>query len=230
MNKRMWMINLLSVASLLGLGWKLGKDWRLYAAHNGPEALETHPLSDVTVPPPLSSPDYTAIARQNPFNADRNDVIAEPAQAKVIGPPPLVYGSLIFGSTRSVLLGREQSPKAEQVAEGSTFDGYRVVHVLPESVVLESSAGQEEIMFYNAMQRLRRQAIKTSASARPGSQPPGAAPDNGASPPIAAVTNVGSASPALSPAGQATTAKPAPAGKEWVDTPFGAMLFNKKAP
>ena len=228
MNKRMWMINLLCVVSLVGLGWKFGKDWRAYAAHNGPQALETHPFSDVPVPPPLASPDYTVIARQNPFHADRNDVITEPAQAKVVGPPPLVYGSLIFGSTRSVLLGREQSPKPEQVAEGNTFDGYRVVRVLPQSVVLESGAGQEEIMFYNAMERLRRQAAKTSASAKPASQPPGAVPDSGANPQSAAVANVGAANPALSPAGR--TASPAPAGKEWVDTPFGPMAFEKKKP
>src|SRR5208282_2870366 len=101
MNKRMWMINLLCVASLVGLGWKLVKDWRHYAAHNGPQALETHALSGVPVPPPLSSPDYTAVARQDPFHTDRNDVITEPVQAKAIGPPPLVYGSLIFGSNRS---------------------------------------------------------------------------------------------------------------------------------
>jgi hypothetical protein len=225
----MWMINLLCVVSLVGLGWKFGKDWRACAAHKGPQALETHPFSDVPVPPPLSPPDYTAIARQNPFHADRNDVITEPAQAKVVGPPPLVYGSLIFGSTRSVLLGREQSPKAEQVAEGSTFDGYRVVRVLPQSVVLESSAGQEEIMFYNAMEKLRRQTTKTSASARPGSQPSGAASESGANPSSAAVTNVGSASSAPPPVSQAT-AKTAPPGKEWMDTPFGPMLFTKRTP
>lgn len=232
MNKRMAMINLLCFASLLGLGWKLGKDWRHYAAHNGPQALETHPLSGVPLPPSLSSSDYTAIARQNPFHADRNDVITEPVQAKVIGPPPLVYGSLIFGSSRSALLGREQSPKAERVEEGSTFDGYRVVRVLPESVVLESSAGQQEIMFYNAMERLHRQTARTSVSAKTAAALPGAASGNAANSQSAAVTGAEKAGPAQSSATQAMTAQPAalPAEKEVVNTPFGPMVFNKRKP
>ena len=231
MNKRMWIINLLCVASLVGLGWKLVKDWRQYAAHNGPQALETHELAGVAVPPPLSSPDYTAVARQNPFHADRNDVITEPAQAKAIGPPPLVYGSLIFGSNRSALLGREQSPKPERVEEGGTFDGYRVVRVLPESVVLESSAGKQEIMFYNAMERLHRQAARTSASSRPASPPVGTAPVTAASAPPAVLTSVEPANPE-SPADRAVPSKSgaAPAGKEVVDTPFGPMVFNKRKP
>jgi hypothetical protein len=229
MNKRMWLINLLCVASLIGLGWKLVKDWRQYAALNGPKAIEAHALSGVLVPPPLSSPDYTSVAGQNPFHADRNDVITEPVQAKAIGPPPLVYGSLIFGSSRSALLGREQSPKTERVEEGSTFDGYRVVRVLPESIVLESNAGQQEIMFYNAMERLHRQAAGSSASARTASRPTGTAPGTGANT-SAVVTNGEAASPVQSPADQATSAKPAPNGKEWVKTPFGRMLLDKKNP
>jgi len=229
MNKRMWLINLLCGASLVGLGWKLVKDWRQYAAHNGPQSLETHVLNGVPVPPPLSSPDYTALARQNPFHADRNDVISDPVQAKAIGPPPLVYGSLIFGSNRSALLGREQSPKPERVEEGSTFDGYRVVRVLPESVVLESNAGQQEIMFYNAMERLHRQATRTTSSAKPASPPPG----TGANTQSAEVTTNGEpANSAQSSADQATPSRSesVPAGKEWVSTPFGRMLLDKKKP
>jgi len=227
----MWLINLLCVASLVGLGWKLVRDWRQYASYNGPQALEAHALSGVPVPPPLSSPDYTAVARQNPFHTDRNDVITEPVQAKAMGPPPLVYGSMIFGSSRSALLGREQSPKAERVEEGSTFDGYRVVRVLPESVVLESSAGQQEIMFYNAMERLHRQTASTSASARPASTPAGTTPGTGAST-SAVVASGEPANSAQSAADQAMPSKygPVPAGREVVNTPFGPMIFNKRKP
>jgi len=231
MNKRMWMIHVLLAASLAGLGWKLVRDWRQYAAHNGPQALEMHRLGGVPVPPPLSAPDYTAIAQHNPFHADRNDVITVPVQANAAGPVPLVYGSLIIGSSRSALLGREQSPKAESVAEGATFDGYRVVRVLPESVVLDTGAGQHEIMFYNAMERLRRQAGKTTASAKPASSAPATAPGTGANPPTVAVTSVQPAGPDTSRAAQVATSQPAaPAGKEWVSTPFGPMLFDKKKP
>jgi|SRR6267143_2000171 len=230
MNKRHWIISLFCVGSLAGLGWKLHRDWRQYAAHNGPQALEVHALSGVPVPVALPAPDYNAIARQNPFHAERNDLISESVQAKVSGPPPLVYGSIIFGSTRAALLGTEQSPKPERVAEGSTFEGYRLVSVLPQSVVLESGAGREEIMFYNALERLHRQASKTSANARASSQPTVVSSGGGQAPPPSVVANVGPANTPVEPQNPALSARPTAPGKEWVDTPFGPMLFDKKKP
>ena len=230
MNKRHWIISLFCVGSIVGLGWKLDREWRQYAARNGPEAQEVHALSGVPIPVALPAPDYSAIAGQNPFHAERNDLIAEPVQAKVTGPPPLVYGSIIFGSTRAALLATEQSPKAEQVAEGSTFEGYRLVSVLPQSVVLESGAGREEIMFYNALERLHRQAAKTSTNARASSQPSVVTSGGGQVPSPPVVADVAPANPPVEPQGPATSARPAPSEKEWRDTPFGPMLFDKKKP
>jgi hypothetical protein len=202
MNKRHWIISLFCVGSLVGLGWKLDREWRQYAARNGPEAQEVHALSGVPIPVALPAPDYSAIAGQNPFHAERNDLIAEPVQAKVTGPPPLVYGSIIFGSTRAALLGTEQSPKPEQVAEGSTFEG----------------------------ERLHRQAAKTSTNARASSQPSVVTSGGGQVPSPPAVANVEPANPPVEPQGPALSARPAPSEKEWRDTPFGPMLFDKKKP
>jgi hypothetical protein len=228
MKKRRWIISLFCVGIIVGLGWKLDREWRQYAARNGPQALEVHALSGIPIPVALPAPDYTAIARQNPFHAERNDLIAEPVQtAKVTGPPPLVYGSLIFGSARAALLGTEQSPKPERVEEGSTFAGYRLVSVLPQSVVLESGAGREEIMFYNALERLHRQASKTSANARASSQTPAITSGGGQVPSPPAVANEPANSP-VEPQKAAISARPAPSGKEWQDTPFGPMLFDTK--
>jgi hypothetical protein len=230
MKKRHWIISLFCVGSIIGLGWKLESEWRQYAARNGPQALEVHALSGVPIPVALPASDYGAIARQNPFHAERNDLISEPVQAaKVTGPPPLVYGSIIFGSARAALLGTEQSPKPERVEEGSTFQGYRLVSVLPQSVVLESGAGREEIMFYNALERLHRQASKTSTNARASSQTPAVTSGGGqVSPPT--VADVAPANPPVEPQAPASSARPAPSGKVWQDTPFGPMLFDKKKP
>jgi hypothetical protein len=222
MNKRYWIINLLCICSLVGLVWKLRKDWHQYAAANGPQAVQVHALAGVPTPPPVGAGDYRAIAQQNPFHADRNDVISQPVEAKPSGPPPLVYGSIILGDTRFALLATEQSPKPERVPEGSTFAGYRLVHVLPQSVVFESGSSRQEIMLYNALERLHRQAAKTTATAKP----PAAAPVVNASP-----------SPSPSPT---TTAAPipssaaipaaAPPGKEVMQTPFGPIFIDKKKP
>jgi hypothetical protein len=44
------------------------------------------------------------------------------------------------------------------------------------------------------------------------------------------VADVAPANPPVEPQGPATSARPAPSEKEWRDTPFGPMLFDKKKP
>src|SRR5271163_1069822 len=225
MNRKYWIINLCCVASLIGLGWKFHRDWRLYATTNGPQALETHAFESVPIPPTQSVADFTAIARQNPFHEERNDVIAAASQVKVTGPPPLVYGSLIIGENRFALLGTEQAPKAERVPEGGTFQGYRLVRVLPESVVIESGSGREEIMLYNAIERLHRQTSKTVASAKPPSL---STPTTANSSAREVVANAEPANSSVTPADSAIAAAAPPPGKQVVQTPFGPMTFDKK--
>ena len=228
MNKRIWIVNLVCVSTLFGLGWKLRRDWRQYTVQNGPQVMEIHPLSGVQVPSPLPAPDYTPIARQNPFHAERNDVITEPAQIKVSGPPPLVYGSIIMGSDRFALMSTEQSPKVERVAEGGTFAGYRLTRVLPQSVVLDGGAGQEEIMFYNALERLHRQGGRTSAGAKPAAKSSTTSTGGGSTEPPAEVSNAQAAPSPQTPAGvEIPGGQPAPPGKQWIDSPFGPLLVLK---
>lgn len=229
MRKQDLLLNLLLVLSLGGLSWKLLHDWRNYATENSPQKLEIHPMSGVSLPPSAAAPDYTVIARLNPFSADRNDVIEQPAaQATPLGPPPLIYGSIVLGEQRFALMGTEQSPKPERVLEGQTFEGYRLVKILPESVVLESPAGRDEIMLYNALMRLHRQAAKTSAAATThpvAAIPVGSAPAN--STPQQAAVSVNSS---VTPNSQASPAQEAPPGKEIVNTPFGPVLVDKRKP
>jgi hypothetical protein len=227
MKKRFWFINFLCACSLVGLGWKLRKDWRQSAVHNGPESLEIRPVSGVPAPARLAPADYSVIGPQNPFHAERNDVIAEPTLAKVTGPPPLVYGSVILGDTRFALLASEQSPKPRRVAEGSVFEGYRLVRVLPQSVVLESGAGRNEVMLYNALERLHRQVSKTSANARPAAVTPAATITSApASPAEVASTGPANSAPYSSNPAMPTVA--APQEKEVMETPFGPILVDKK--
>ena len=233
MRKLDFVLNLLLVLSLSGLVWKLHHDWRDYAVHNGPQALEMHPLGGVSVPPAGAAPNYIAIAAQNPFHPERNDTIQQPAaQAMPSGPPPLVYGSIIMGDTRFALLATEQSPKAERVSEGSTFGGYRLAKVLPESVIFESPAGRSEIMFYNALTRLHRQPGKTvaSSSARPSAPVPAV---SSTSSPLPVQTEVVNSGPVTSPPAPTTPETPTiavPPGKEVMQTPFGPIFIDKKKP
>ena len=89
MRRQDLILNLFLLLSLGVLGWKLHRDWKEYAMRNGPQALETRAITAVSVPALSATPDYTAVARQNPFQADRNDVIPE-AAAQASGFPPKV--------------------------------------------------------------------------------------------------------------------------------------------
>lgn len=232
MRKQDLILNLLLILSLCGLGWKLHRNWRSYAAQNGPQALKLHALSGVSVPPLAAVRDYSSIARQNPFHPERNDIIALPAaQTQPVGPPPLIYGSIILGDTRFALMATEQSPKAEQVSEGGMFDGYRLVKVLPESVVLDSGTGSHEIMLYNALEKLHRQSAKTVASSAVPHPPAPALVTSSASGPQPVQTNAENTALASSPpvsATQPTSNTAAPPGKVVMNTPFGPILVDKR--
>ena len=233
MRRQDLVLNLLLLPSLGALGWKLHRDWKDYAMHNSPQTLQTRSIAAVSVPALPATPDYTAVGRQNPFQADRNDVIPEvAAQVKPLGPPPLFYGSIIMGDTRFALMGTEQSPKPERVSEGRPFDGYQLVKVLPESIILESPAGQDEIMLYNALMRLHRQQSKTTVSTASHSST--TSPVASSAP---ATTPVQTAAAVAEPVNSATTptsstapAIAVPAGKQVVDTPFGPVTVDKKKP
>ena len=229
-------VNLLLLMSMGGLGWKLHRDWKDYSMRNGPQSLQTHAISTVAVPAISATPDYTAVPRLNPFQADRNDVIQEAAvTAKPVGPPPLFYGSIIMGETRFALLATEQSPKPERVSEGSTFDGYHIVQVLPESIVIESAAGRDEIMLYNALMRLHRQQSKTTVSATSAlSHAATTMPVSSSVPSSTPVQTAESATdpgnPAVAPGSSTAPSMVPPAGKEVVNTPFGPVMAEKKKP
>jgi len=237
MRRQDLILNLLLLASLGALGWKLHHDWKDYALRNGPQAVHTRPITAISIPTVSAVPDYTAVSRLNPFQADRNDTIQESAQAKPAGPPPLFYGSIIMGGTRFALMATEQSPKPEPIAEGSTFAGYQIAKVLPESIVLVSAAGPQEIMLYNAMMRLHRQSGRTSGSTSSAAAHTTATtaavssvaptPDQGAAPAESAASASASA-----PSAQAApaSAAPAPAGKQVMDTPFGPVTIDKRKP
>jgi len=236
MRRQDLILNLLLLASLGALGWKLHHDWKDYALRNGPQALQTRPITAISIPAVSPVPDYTAVSRLNPFQADRNDTIQENAQAKPAGPPPLFYGSIIMGGTRFALMATEQSPKPEPISEGSTFAGYQLARVLPESIVLVSAAGSQEVMLYNAMMRLHRQSGKTSGASAPAAvrttttpvSSGTSVPDQAAAPAAEPNTSASASTPANQ--GSPAPAAAVPAGKQVIDTPFGPVTIDKRKP
>lgn len=234
MRKQDLLLNLLLISSLAGSVWKIRGDWQSYAWKNSPHNLDIHPMNGVSLSPAVTVPNYSSIVQQNPFQADRNDNVEQTAaQAKPAGPPPLIYGSFILGNDRFALMAADQSLKSERVPEGASFGGYHLVKVLPESVILESSAGREEIMLYNALMRLPRQQSKTTAAVSRKSSPAdiasGPPVPSGNPTPFPEVPGNRGANPSV-PANPFTNPAALPPGKEFMDTPFGPIIVDKKKP
>src|SRR4051812_12117300 len=167
MKKLRWITITLLVCGAVALGWKLQADWRVYRAKNDPAALKLRPMSPpAALPGELPAHDYAVVAQQNPFHPERNDAVPPPPQAAAVasGPPPLFYGSMILGKERFALMAMENHPKPRKVLEGDSFNGYKWAEVLPQSVVLESGGSKNEVMLYNAISRLHRDAARTAPS------------------------------------------------------------------
>ncbi len=218
MRKLRWISIVLLLVGATALGYKLRADWRTFRAVNDPGALKTRPIPPAQAPATTPAPDYTVVAQQNPFHPERNDAMPPPVvQARVTGPPPLVYGSMLIGKEKYALMGTEGDPKPRKVVEGEEFQGYKLAEVKQQSVVLEADGSKSEVMFYNALSRLRRETTKTQST--PTVQA------NASAPPAATAQAAAPPTPALPPAvpGQAP-----PPGKRLVDTPFGFIWQDIK--
>lgn len=208
MRKMRWLTIVPLLAGAAGLGLKLRGDWRAFGASNDPAAIKLRSMSTAPVPDLPAAHDYTVVAQQNPFHPDRNDTLPppppQPGQAAV-GPPPLVYGSMILGQDKFALMASDTDPKPRKIVEGEVFDGYKLAEVKAQSVVLEAGGTKSEVMFYNALSRLRRDAQKTAP--RAATAPASARVD--------------------APAPAAAEAPTPPPGKKVIQTLFGPMVVDK---
>lgn len=224
MRKFRWISIVLLVLGGAGLGYKLRADWRSFRAANDPAGIKVRPVPPSPAPAPAAAPDYGVVAQQNPFHPERNDAMPPPPPpppAKTAGPPPLVYGSMLLGKEKYALMGSEADPKPHKVVEGEEFQGYKLAEVRPQSVVLELDGAKNEVMFYNALTRLKRDTQKTQSASGGGA----------AATTVAASAGTAAAAPAVEgppPLPPALPGTPAPAGKVLQMTPFGAIWVDKK--
>lgn len=227
MRKSWWIINLLLLVGAAGMTWKWRADWHEELLRNGPQAIRPSLIPLPVLPPVVSPRAYDNIAQQNPFAADRNDVIATPQQAAApLGPPPLYYGSVIIGERRFALLAEQPNLKPQPVDVGQTFNGYKLAAVHRESVVFQTPAGTSQLMLYNAIARLQRSSAKTAAAAPPSAA---ASVTSTPTPPSGAShTAVVGASAAAVPTQSQPATDPAHPGKHMLQTPFGPIWVDNK--
>ena len=217
MRRLRWLMIVLMMAGAAGLGYKLRADWRAFRNGNDPSVIRLRPMPATAEPASAPAPDYAVVAQQNPFHPERTDALPPPppAVAQPTGPPPLFYGSMMLGKEHFALMATESDMKPRKVMEGDSFNGYKLAEVKQQSVVLEFGGNRNEVMLYNALSRLRREARRTEPTAAPAAAATAAATQ------VAPVIDPNPLPPAVS------GAKPPP-GKKLVMTPFGAMWIDDK--
>ena len=197
MRKLRWISMVLLLAGASGLVYKLRADWHSFGVANDPARVSVRPLPSASGSTAVPAPDYTVVAQQNPFHPDRNDQMPPPppVEQKPQGPPPLVYGSMLLGKEKYALMGTEGDPKPKKVVEGDNFQGYKLAEVKSQSVVLELGGSKNEVMFYNALSRLRREQAQ-----RTQPPPPAPAAAGGTTTTVSAAAPTAAAAPSGPPA------------------------------
>lgn len=190
MSRKLTALNLLLLAALAAVCWKLYDNWRLarareqafLARHVPPAPI---PSVEKTPPPqPIQASNYLDIALRMLFSSDRNpEVIIEetPAAPPPVPPFPYAYGVIDFGDGPFVLMAEKPQAPQKRYRPGDKVGGFTLVSVSGKEIVFEWEGKQ----FPKAFDELRpKEAAEASsgapapasaavvAPARPESNPP----------------------------------------------------------
>ncbi|MBI1956006.1 MAG: hypothetical protein HYS38_06390 [Acidobacteria bacterium] len=192
--QRIVLHGVLAVAAIW-LAWRLVAEWGRanlrYAALAQANAQASAALLPSLPRSPL--PPIQEIVAQNLFSPDRNNNLAQEKQAAP-SPVPVVFGTMKLGEAYEVLLAEGGSSAGRgfrRVKQGEEFNGYTVVEIRDEKVVLEFAGQKTTVDVYQ------------SANSVPRAQAPAT--------PVAPVVEKTTAQPPASPPQAASPTAPAPA-------------------
>lgn len=234
--QRIWIVNGALGLLLVWGGMRLRNEWSAFGAtHQAGRLQSTLARTAVRTPgegvsSTAPDTDWTDIASRSPFSFDRNDSnldLTEAVAAPVAGPRPVLLGTLDLGNGRMALMGKPGSDgrSGSPVKVGQTFEGWQVVEIHDNAVVVTANGARESIAVARAP--TMRSSEKTSSSATTPTA-------NSISTPSAATP----ARPAATPSGNANTnallglgsraPRPAdmPPGTHVEETPFGPKIVQ----
>jgi hypothetical protein len=138
------------------LGYQLVKQWVRYRAEHRIARLSP----DLTVPPVATvrqlggaqAFNFSAIPDNHPFHIERNNIIPpEPPpqmQARVTAPKPVLMGTMGFSGNSYALMVSSTSREPtvyKKVKVGETVDGYTLVRILPDKVVMTVDGNELDV-------------------------------------------------------------------------------------
>ena len=180
MKRNLVLVNLALLAAAGLLAWSLVGQWRQFEDEHrldrpGPGSRETAAAGERAASPvPVSG--FAAIVDHHLFNLDRsNDLPEEPSEAPPTAPErlPVLMGTLGIGGEDVALMVSTDPNNPDKLYRrlraGQTLDGYTLVRVEANQVVMRSRAGEVRIGFDHKRRggsgRTRNQPRQTSGSA-----------------------------------------------------------------
>ena len=239
MQRELIVINMILVLAVIGATVELRRGWVEFETTHSPAGIqfdgEALGISDAADETAIPIQDWTAIAEQNLFSFDRNDLgilgIETSEGPVAAGPRPFLFGTLSLGEAPvAMLASSEEGNRAYRpVRTGERIDGWEIIEILDKSVRIRSGSVETTVIMNDPTAQRPRDRSRTTAQS-------GAAPVVSTVQAPASATNVQSGvnrTPARQsgqPNPAAVTEDNVPPGFRLQRTPFGNRLVPEPQP
>lgn len=237
MKRELIVINVILAFLVVGVIANIWKEWvgfkSVHSAENVQFDGEALRISEAAVDMNLLIQDWTAIAEQNLFSFDRNDLAIEPVGApSAAGPRPFLFGTISLGTESMAMLatGNQGNRDYRPVRLGQSIDGWELIEILEKSVRIRSGNVEATVSMNDPTARMPRNQLRTIA--RSGGAPTVStihAPSSSQSA-VQSSTNTSSTRQARRPNRGPITEDNVPEGFMIQRTPFGNRLIPKPQP
>ena len=233
-------INVILALTVIGATVELRRGWVEFETTHSPAGIqfdgEALGVPDGAESPARRVQDWTAIAEQNLFSFDRNDLAIELAIETsegpvAAGPRPFLFGTVSLGDEPMAMLasGGAGNRAFRPVRIGRVIDGWELIEILDKSVRIRSGGVETTVIMNDPTARMPRDRRRTTA--RSGAAP--AVSSVQAPVPAATVQSGVNRTPARqsgAPNPAAVTEDNVPPGFMIQRTPFGNRLVPKPSP
>jgi hypothetical protein len=142
-------VNCLLLLAIVHIWWGGGGAPVAARPSKGPELPKAPMLRDQQ---PLSA--FRVVAAKDLFSQDRNGPEEQPAKAQATLEGRQLTGIMVIGSERVALISTksksgsgQQEAQVDVVRQGEDYEGFKVVEITSEAVVLQGKEGKKTINF-----------------------------------------------------------------------------------
>lgn len=232
MRRRLIALDLVLLAAVGAMGWRLRQNWR--QARHREQMVLRHTIKPLPPPPvtplppvePLKAAAYSEIAEKMLFSKDRNPtVVIEQAPPKPMPPLPVLYGVMDIGAGPTAILSEKSGAEGRGYRIGEKIGPFAIVGLNAQEIVFEWEGKRVNKKLEELLDRRSSPGAEAGASPTPrGAAPP---------PPSPAVASVSQTGPGVAIGGNIRACQPgddSPAGtvqdgfrKVISDSPFGKV-------